>query len=328
MNPLRFLLPEQHSTVASEVDNLYYYITWVSIFFFVLIVVLMVWFVFKYRRRDPSEPPGQGDTHNTPLEITWSVIPLILVIIMFYYGMKGYVTLMTPPENCYAIDVVGKQWAWEFNYPNGLSHEELHGWAEQPLRLRCTSRDVIHAVHIPEFRIKTDVVPGKFSNVWFEAKDLGTGEDAHYTMFCAEFCGDDHSKMFTKVVIHPTEEAFRAWLKGADKRPDGMSPVEYGRKLWNAKGCKQCHSIDGTPGNGPTWAETGRLYVAGADRILADGKKAKVDDEYLRESILNPNAKTVQGYQFGLMTRQNLTMDQITDIIEFIESLATEAGGK
>lgn len=330
MNPLKFLLPEQHSTVAPQVDNLYYFITWVSIFFFVLIVVLMVWFVVKYRRRDPSDPPGHGAHHNTPLEVTWSVIPLILVIAMFYLGMRGLVVLWTPPENCYAIDVTAKQWEWDFTYPNGLVNEQLHAWAGQPVKLRCTSLDVLHAIFIPEFRVKTDIVPGKFSYVWFEAVDPLTGVDANYTLMCAEYCGTSHSAMVRDVVIHPNEESFLAWLTKAGVRPDGTSPVEWGRNRYERKGCKQCHALtlDEPFPKAPSWLETGRHLVEGGKRDLADGTSVTVNDEYIVESILKPTAKTAKGYQFGLMTPQKLTMEDIRDVIEFMKSLYTESKGK
>jgi cytochrome c oxidase subunit 2 len=278
-----FGTPEQASTVAEEVDWIFNFITWICLFFFVLIVVLMVYFMFRYRRRAHVTETG-GPTHNTALEVTWTLIPLVLVIAIFYFGLRGYVRITTPPENTYDIRVTGQRWFWTFNYPNGATETNvLHVPVNRPVKLTMRSEDVIHSVFIPAFRVKQDVVPGKKTELWFEATREG-----EFDLYCAEYCGTQHSQMLAKVVVHSEAEfetvieQLAAWI---DRVPDEKLHLA-GALILNQ--CTSCHSLDGSPLIGPSFRETYDLYAAGGTRQLADGSAVAVDEAYLRSSILAP----------------------------------------
>jgi cytochrome c oxidase subunit 2 len=278
-----FGMPEEASSVAPEIDRIYDFVTWISLFFFVLIVVLMVYFVIRYRRRT-HVPETSGPKHNTPLEVTWTVIPLALVIVIFYVGMRGYVRLSTPPQNAYPIEVTGQRWFWNFSYPNGATETNvLHVPVHRPVKLTLRSEDVIHSLFIPAFRVKSDVVPGKRTQLWFEATREG-----EFDLYCAEYCGTQHSAMLAKVIVHSQPEFeqviddLAAWI---DRVPDEKL-YKAGALIYNQ--CASCHSLDGSILIGPSFKETHELYQAGGVRDLADGTRVTVDDDYLRNSILHP----------------------------------------
>ena len=284
-----FGMPEQASTLAPTVDLVYDVITWICIFFFVLIVGVMLWFMFKYRRREHVADTG-GLTHHTPLEVTWSVIPLILVIAMFYVGLKGYVHITTPPENAYVIDVTGQRWFWTFSYSNGAKETNvLHVPIGRPVRLDMRSDDVIHAVFIPAFRVKQDVVPGRMTQLWFEATREG-----EFNLFCAEYCGTNHSQMIGKVIVHDADEfevIIEELARWIDKVPEEKLHLA-GAFLYNQ--CASCHSVDGSDGIAPSFRETHELFKTGGMREFEDGSKAVVDEAYLRSSILDPLGNVVK----------------------------------
>ena len=287
-------MPEQASTVADDVDLVYDVVTWIMIVFFVKIVVVMLWLVIKYRRRSHVADTG-GPTHHTPLEVTWTVIPMILVIAIFYVGLKGYVHAITPPENAYEIEVTGQRWSWSFSYPNGARDTNiLHVPVGRPIKLTMRSNDVIHALFVPAFRVKQDVVPGKRTPLWFEATRVsndrdeitGPGEDG-FDLFCAEYCGTQHSQMVGKVMVY-SEPHFEVvidelalWL---DRVPDEKLHLA-GLLLYNQ--CSTCHSVDGSPLIGPSFKETHDLYLSGGQRTIRGGS-VTVDEDYLRQSILKP----------------------------------------
>ncbi len=278
-----FGMPEQASTLAPHVDLVYDVVTWIMVAFFVLIVIVMVWFAIRYRRRSHVADTG-GPTHNTPLEVTWTVIPLILVIAIFYVGLKGYVHMTTPPENAYVVNVIGQKWSWTFQYPNGASESnELHVPVDRPVLLRIRSEDVLHCPFIPAFRVKQDAVPGRQTELWFEAVRAGT-----YDLYCAEYCGKDHSLMRAKVFVHPQPQfevivdELAAWI---DKVPDEKLHLA-GALLYNQ--CASCHTLDGSKLIGPSFKETHDLLRAGGSRRLRDGSSVKVDAAYLRNSIMSP----------------------------------------
>jgi cytochrome c oxidase subunit 2 len=278
-----FGMPEQASSVAPEVDRIYDFITWISLFFFVLIVVLMVYFVFRYRRRAHVTETG-GPKHNTPLEVTWTLIPLAIVIVIFYVGMRGYIRLATPPENAYEIEVTGQRWFWNFNYPNGATETNvLHVPVGRPVKLTMRSEDVIHSLFIPAFRVKSDVVPGKRTQLWFEATREG-----EFDLYCTEYCGTQHSEMLAKVIVYSEPEFeqviddLAAWI---DRVPEEQLHLA-GALIYNQ--CASCHTLDGSVMIGPSFLESHTLYKNGGARELADGTRVTVDDDYLRDSILNP----------------------------------------
>jgi cytochrome c oxidase subunit 2 len=289
-----FGMPEPASTVAEDIDRIYDFITWICLFFFALIVVLMVYFVIRYRRRAQVAETG-GPKHHTALEVTWTVIPLILVIVIFYVGMRGYVNLATPPENTYDIEVTGQRWFWTFSYPNGATDTNvLHVPVGRPVKLIMRSEDVVHSLFIPAFRVKQDVVPGKRTMLWFEATREG-----EFDIYCAEYCGTQHSQMLAKVVVYgePQFEAviedLAAWIERVPEERLHLA----GALIYNQ--CASCHRLDGTALIGPSLRETYELYAAGAARELADGTTVVVDDDYLRNSILHPLAQIAVDVQTG-----------------------------
>lgn len=308
-----FWLPRQGSTTAPGVDALFNAITGISIFFFALIVVLLVYFVWKFRAR-PGHEAVKTATHNTPLEVTWTVIPVLIVVWIFWEGFTGFLNLSTPPQNAYEVQVLGQKWNWSFTYPNGVVAPELHVPVDTDIRLVLTSQDVIHSLYMPEFRIKRDVVPGRYEKEWFHA--IAVGE---YQIFCAEYCGTQHSSMLSKVIVQ-TQGDFEKWLAAEGNFIDKLPPEklwEGGQKLYLQRGCKQCHSIDGSAGIGPTFKG-----IWGHEALLTGGGKVLVDENYVRESVLNPQAKVVAGFQPVMPTFQGRLKDkEITAIIEYLKTL-------
>jgi cytochrome c oxidase subunit 2 len=303
-------LPSQSSSVAAEVDGVFSFIFWISMFFFVGIVGALLYFVVRYRRR-PGVAAERTLHHSTWLEIAWSVIPFLLLIVIFVVGFTTFVTMASEPENPYEIRVIGKMWVWSFQYPNGYIDDVLHVPVDQPVKLIMSSDDVIHSVFIPAFRVKRDVIPGRYTSLWFEATEAGT-----FDLFCTEYCGTKHSDMITSVVVHPSGE-FQTWLDKASNFLETMSPADAGKMLYKRRGCAQCHSVDGTNMVGPTFQQ---LY--GQTAALDTGESITVDDNYIRESILEPQAKARAGYRKVMPTYQGQLQDEeINAIIEYIKTL-------
>jgi cytochrome c oxidase subunit II len=288
--------PDQASTVAPGVDLVFDIITWISIFFFVLVVVVMVWFVMKYHTG--RAPKATSDvTHNTPLELTWTIIPLILVIAIFYVGLEGYLNLRHAPLGAYEVRVTAQKWSWTFSHPNGtIESNILRVPLGRPVKLIMRSEDVLHALYIPSFRVKQDVVPGRFTTLWFEATKEGD-----FDLYCAEYCGKDHSLMRARVIVAP-EDVFKAQLDAEGRRHMEKSDAELAayamEKLYSR--CSSCHSLDGKRGTGPSWRETHSLW--GKERVFTDGSKAVVDENYIRESMLNPGAHIVVDFTNAMPT--------------------------
>jgi cytochrome c oxidase subunit 2 len=302
--------PTQGSTTAADVDWLFYFILWISTIFFVGIMVTMGIFVAKYRRR-PGQTEQPSPSHNNALEITWSVIPSLLVLLIFYFGFKGYLDMTVPPGSNYEIQVTGQKWKWLFTYPNGHIDDNLHVPGDVPTRLVMTSEDVIHSLFVPDFRVKMDTVPGRYSYLWFKPQEPG-----EHTIYCAEYCGTSHSDMISKVIVHPPGE-FETWLADIAAAELNASPVDAGRRLYQTRGCAQCHSIDGKPGTGPTF-----LGFFGRPHPLVSGETLSADENYIRESLLEPQAKVVAGFNPVMPTYKGRLSDkEIGAIIEFIKSL-------
>jgi cytochrome c oxidase subunit 2 len=232
-----FWFPEQASTFAAEVDSFFYFILWLSVFFFVLIVGGMAYFIWKYRER-PGYRGNPEAEHNTPLEITWTVLPTFIVIYIFVRGAAGYLNMSRAPAETLDIQVQAQKWAWTFTYPNGAVSPELHLPIDQPAKMVMRSSDVIHSFFVPAFRAKSDVVPGRYNLMWFQPTKEGT-----YDLLCTEYCGDKHSEMLAKVTVH-SKEAYEKWVTDAAKPPE--DPVEHGKWIYERYGCKSCHSLDGT----------------------------------------------------------------------------------
>jgi cytochrome c oxidase subunit 2 len=303
-------LPPPRSTYAGDIDFVFNFILGISVFFFLLIVGLMLAFVIRYRAREGVEPQP-SPKHNLALEVVWTGIPLLLVMFIFYFGFRSYMKLAVDPQNAYEIQVTGQKWTWFFTYPNGYVAEQLHVPVDRAVRLVMTSEDVIHSLFIPAFRLKRDVVPGRYHKVWFNATEPG-----EYDLFCAEFCGTNHSNMTTKVVVHAAGE-FDKWLEDASNLLAHMSPQDAGRELYKGRGCSQCHSIDGKVGTGPTF-----LNLFGHPVAMKDGTTLTADENYIRESILNPQARLVAGFQPVMPTFKGKFKDEeITAVIEYIKTL-------
>ncbi len=311
-----FWMPPQGSTIAGEVDWLFNFILGISVVFFVLIVAVMMVFVVKYRRREGRETASPSPSNNTLLEITWMAISIMLVVIIFFFGFKSYLNISTPPANAYEIQVAGQKWDWSFTYPNGYVDQDLHVPADRPVELVMTSVDVIHSFYVPAFRVKMDVVPGRFTKTWFEATMPG-----EYDIFCAEYCGTGHSDMSAMVIVHTSGE-FGPWLEKASNFLLTMTPEEGGRKLYEIRGCQQCHSVDGGPRTGPTF-----FKMFGKEETLADGSIITVDEAYIRESVLEPNAKVVAGFEPVMPTYQGrLRDDEIAALTAYMRSLDGKMG--
>ena len=304
-------LPPQRSTVAADTDALFGFIHATSFIFLVLIVVAIVGFSIIYRRRSEHDTTPVI-THNAKLEITWSVIPFILVMIVFGWGFRGYLNLRTAPPDAYEVRAIGKSWLWEFHYENGtVSVGELHVPVDRPVKLVMNSTDVIHSFYVPDYRIKRDVLPGRYSSVWFEATETGESR-----VFCTEYCGTAHSDMMAKVVVHEEEE-FNNWLATANVQDSNLPPAELGAELVVRNACSTCHSNDGSERQGPSFAG-----LFGKTETLEDGSTVTVDENYIRSSILRPNVQIVAGYQ-PVMPPYEGTLDdnQINAIIAYIKTL-------
>lgn len=316
MEALRnFFLPPAKSTVANEVDALFWFVHLSSLVLTIGILVAIAYFLYKYRRKSENDVTPVI-THNNKLEVTWSVIPLIITLVVFGWGFQTYVTMTTPPEDAYEINVTAQKWIWNFSYENGArSTGELHVPAGRPIKLIMSSQDVIHSFFVPDYRIKQDVVPGRYTETWFQVPEAGES-----IIFCTEYCGTGHSDMSGKVVVHEQEE-FETWLAsnaGGASKPDDLAPAEWGEQISQQNACQTCHSVDGSDLTGPTWQG-----IFGSQHTMADGSTVEVDENYIRESILNPSAKVRQGYQEGLMpTYQGVLNDeQISAIIEYIKTV-------
>jgi cytochrome c oxidase subunit 2 len=309
-----FWLPVRASSTAGEVDTVFYVIFAISFVFFALIVALMVWFAIRYRRRE-GHSVERSSHANVRLEIAWTIVPTLLVILIFWLGFRTFLDVSTPPANAYQISVTGQKWQWFFTYPNGYVTSELHVPVNQPVHLTMTSEDVIHSLWIPAFRVKKDVVPGRYNTTWFEATAPG-----EYPLLCTEYCGTGHSDMLSRVIVHEPG-LFEVWLREASDRLGTLPPAEAGRQLYETKGCAQCHSIDGSALIGPTFKD---LY--GTENRLKDGSTVRIEDNYIRESIVDPMAKIVAGYDPVMPTYAGKLKDQeITMLIAFFKSISRYA---
>lgn len=309
-----FWMPSQGSTVAAEVDWLFYFVMYLCYFFFFLIAVVMFWFAWKYRYRPGVAKPPAPATHNTALEMLWTVPPLFVVLFIAYKGFAGYMDMSVPPPNTYDILVTGRTWSWSFTYPNGTTTAELHLPKGVPVKFTLTSDDVIHSLFVPNWRLKKDVVPGRYNQYWVNATEAGV-----FDVYCAEYCGRDHSMMNTKVTVHETTQMFMDWLADASVWEPKVSFVERGEQLYTQRGCSACHSIDGSKNTGPTWKD-----AFGATHQMANGESVLVDENYIRESIYYPGRKVVAGYanQMPAFLGQ-LTENDITAIIWYMKSLSS-----
>ena len=305
-----FWMPVRASTSAGAVDGLFHFIFWLSFFFFFAIVAVMVLFVFKYRER-PGHEAQDSPNHSTALEVTWSVIPLLLVIVIFWWGFQGFMEMSVPPAEGREILVTAEKWKFTFTYPNGYVDENLHVPQGENIILTLHSQDVIHSFYVPAFRLKRDVVPGRYHKAWFNATKVG-----EFQAYCAEYCGTAHSDMLAKVIVHPAGE-FDAWLREASDFISTLPPTEAGEKVFNIRGCPACHSVEGESSTGPP---LDGLFAS--TETMDDGTEVLADENYLRESILEPMTMVVGGYEPVMPTFQGrLSEDEVTVLIAYLKSL-------
>lgn len=312
-----FQMPPQLSTFAAQVDDLYYFIYWLSVVLFVGIIGAAAYFVWKYRAKPgvKAEPTG----HNLPLEIGWTVAPIFILVLLFHWGFQGYLNMAVPPADAIEIRARGFQWGWDFEYSNGAHTNQLRVPAHKPVKMILSSNDVLHAFFIPAFRVKRDLVPGMYTTVWFEATETGQVD-----IFCAEYCGgrstestqSGHWSMLSKANVE-TVESFDKFIKEGGGKPDGLTVEEWGKQLATQKACAGCHTVDGSKGAGPSWKG-----VFGKMEMMTDGKEMMADENYIRESILDPQAHIVKGFGPQMPTYKGTVSDKEIDaLIAYIKSL-------
>ncbi|HEY6005519.1 MAG TPA: cytochrome c oxidase subunit II [Anaeromyxobacter sp.] len=305
------LMPSPASSAAEGVDRVFAFIFWVSAFFLALILLLTVVFVLRYRRRASRPDPEPSPSHDTRLELLWTIVPLVLVLVMFAMSTRTYLRMTSaqPGSSPLTVQVTARKWSWWFDHPGGKGAAELHLVAGRPAELVMSSTDVIHSLYVPDFRLKQDAVPGRFTRMTFTPTAAG-----RFPILCAEYCGTDHSRMAAVVVVHADQASFDAWAREG-VAPDG-SLVELGKHVFLQRGCIACHSLDGSRRVGPSvkglWRKMERL---------ADGAAVLVDEDYLRESVLKPGAKVVAGFP-NAMPPIPLEERELKAVIAYIQSLA------
>jgi cytochrome c oxidase subunit 2 len=305
------LFPTQASSLAGQVDGLYFYLVLVSAFFSLLIGLLVIVFAIRYRRRSESELPN-GIEGSLRLELAWTLIPLAISMTFFAWGAKIFFAMNRPPNDAMQIYIVGKQWMWKIQHLDGQREiNELHIPVGRSVRATMTSEDVIHSFFIPEFRIKRDVVPGRYQSMWFHPTKPG-----EFHIFCSQYCGTKHSAMIGRVVVMEPA-AFQAWLSGGS---GSESLASAGAKLFQQHACNTCHRND-SQARGPNLEG-----LFGKQVHLQDGRTVVVDEQYVRESILNPQAKMVAGYQPIMPTFQGLISEEgLLQLVAYIRSLTPPA---
>lgn len=292
------------------VNQVFFYILAITVFLLAVITFLMVYFVIRYHRKRSPQPAEIKE--NTWLEIIWTVVPTLLVLTMFYYGLTGFNFLKRAPQDAMKVKVIARQWSWLFEYENGLRSTELKVPVGKPIKLLLTSQDVIHSFYAPAFRIKQDVVPGMVNSLWFQSTEVG-----EFDVLCSQYCGLQHAKMLTKIVVLPEEE-FKKWYQTGKEMEAKLPPS--GTQLFQERGCKACHTIDGTPGLGPTLKGLFGKTVT----VLTDGKERKLvaDEAYLRKSILEPNVDIVKGFPPIMPPLKGLLTDQEIDaLVSYLKGL-------
>ena len=300
------LFPAEASGISPYVDALYFFLLLMTVVGTALVAVLLLVFSIRYRReKNPVATQVEG---STLLEATWTIIPLAIFLVTFVWGALLYFRIYNPPANAMNIYVVGKQWMWKAEHPGG-QHEinALHVPMGQPVQLTMISQDVFHSFSIPDFRIKREVIPGRYSTVWFEATQTGT-----YHLFCTQYCGTQHSGMVGTITVL-TPDDYKKWLQ---QSTSGMSLAQNGERLFASMGCNSCHSGNAAA-RGPNLAG-----VYGAKLTLTDGSQMLVNDAYLRDAILNPSQHVTAGFAPIMPTYQGqISEDGLIDLVEYIKNM-------
>ncbi len=311
MNQTMPLLPESASSFSGEVDALFYFILGITVLFTIGITIAILSFAIRYRRRSPDERPPATRV-SLALELTWTLVPLGLVVIMFVWGARVFFHMNRPPDDALTVTVVGKRWMWKLQQPTGQREiNELHVPVGRAVKLVITSEDTIHSFFVPAFRIKKDAVPGRYNVAWFRATRPG-----RYHLLCSEYCGTEHSRMTGEIVVMEPA-AYEAWLAGG---PPPESPAVAGEKLFNELNCVTCHKPD-SGGRGPVL-----IGIYGKPVHLSTGETVTADDAYIRESIVTPAAKVVAGYQPVMPSFEGqVSEEQLLALVAYIRSLQTPA---
>lgn len=309
--------PQNASNFVAGVDLAFMIILGISIFFLVAITVVMLVFIRKYRR--DRHPKAIQDEGSTKLEIIWTVVPLALVMVMFYFGWMGWKPMKDAPEDAMRVKAIARMWSFQFEYENGKFTDSLYVPVNQPVVLDLVALDVLHSLYIPAFRVKEDMVPGNDKVMWFVPGQVGS-----YDLFCTEYCGLEHSYMYTGVKVMPEDE-FEEWLSdttaAAPVVAEDATPAQQGYQVLVKNGCNACHSSDGSKLVGPSylgsWGNMQKVNSGG------DKREVMVDEEYIRRSIYEPNADIVDGYSKGLMLSYEglVSEEEIDLIIAYIRDL-------
>jgi cytochrome c oxidase subunit 2 len=310
------LLPEQATEFAAKIDLLYLFILAVNAFFIFLVVGMVIFFAVKYRRRSNSERPAPPH-EDSRLEVASAALLGVLMAVMFVWGAKVFFEGNRPPKDAMEVLVVGKQWMWKLQHPEGKREiNSLHIPVGQAIKLNMTSEDVIHSFYIPAFRVKNDVLPGRYTTVWFKPTKEG-----RYNLFCTEYCGTEHSRMVGWVDVM-SESGYEEWLRSSGSASSAQeTPVQAGARLFSEFGCATCHNSQ-SGALGPNL-----VGVYGTEQTIADGSKVMADENYLRESILNSQAKLVAGFAPIMpVFKGQISEEQLSQIIAYIKSLSKKEG--
>lgn len=308
-----FWLPNRGTELAHSIDNLFMYITWVSAISVMGIFAAMFYFCYKYRAksREANQQALSQVDHSNALEITWSVLPFFFLISIFVWGFRDFVSLRTPPRESIEIIATGQKWQWTFKYPNGHVDSELHVPKGANVRVLVKSVDVLHSLFIPEFRVKMDAVPGRYTDLWFRAEYAGT-----FPVFCTEYCGKQHSDMMSQVTVHEGD-GYEKWLQQVEELLYSKPLPEIGQIMYTKFGCGACHSVDGSPNTGPTFKG-----LWGKTETLTNGKTVVVDENYIRDSIFEPQKDIVQGYPNQMPSFKGQIKDKgIDGLIAYLKTL-------
>ena len=320
-----YLFPEQVSTFAQDIDNLFYFIFYASIVLLAIVTFGMIYLAIKYRFKKNDEVRLTSSIdHNSILESSFVIIPLILVSITFVWGIKSYLNMVTVPNDAIEMKITGQSWYWTWDYPDGgpsnvfSTAQPLVLPVNTPIKIVLSSTDVLHSFYIPVMRAKMDVLPNRYNVMWFNAEKVG-----EYPIFCTEYCGTQHSQMSAMVKILPIK-VYEKWLTEAGSEDDDLPLDELGAKLYTKKACITCHTLDGSALVGPSYLQTSQMW--GQERVFDDGSSATIDDNYIRNSILEPQSQIVAGYQGVMPTYQGVLNDRELDaLIAFLKTLKEDS---
>ncbi len=300
-------LPQGSSTFAEAYDSAWNINIWISIIFFVIVIGPGAYFAFKYKRKSETEKTSPID-HNLTIEIIWTLVPTLVLFYMFWVGFKSYANIQVAPNEAMEVRLTGQMYNWTFEYPNGVVTTDLYVPKGRPVKLVMSSKDVIHSFWVPEFRVKQDVVPGLYTTMWFEAT-----RETTTTVECAEYCGDGHSKMLTRVYVFEEKKFDEYYANDFDDPSNPVPPAVRGKRKYEAL-CASCHSLDGSRIQGPTFQG-----IWGRKELLTDGSEVTVDANYIKSSIVNPQGQLVQGYPPTMPAFSYLKEKDIDGIIAFLK---------